>query len=313
MVANNIKSKGEETCLKFLPQKGGILSQSFKLKAYNLEHKKPHVFSQCQWQKTADTSTWYLIYRAVHVAACLVMFFVSGGDPGGLRLKNPNGYYAKWPIYLTHWGITLCVIQSLMALTLVAHRKHEDRESSCNAVERNSANNPSRMTLFAKTYWVLHTLTVNSAIVITAVYWVMVFNPEEGFNVVTVMVHIVNSVVMIIDLFLVAHPVRLLHMHWSLMFAILYLTFSWIYYCAGGLSRKMEPFIYTALDWRKPGISIGFCLFGLVCYVLVHTLVFFLAWLRRLIYLRVVKPQKPDPVHASLLSLPMEVIINNTA
>lgn len=63
------------------------------------------------------------------------------------------------------------------------------------------------------------------------------FSSEEGFNVVTVMVHIVNSVVMIIDLFLVAHPVRLLHMHWSLMFAILYLTFSWIYYCAGGLSR----------------------------------------------------------------------------
>lgn len=50
-------------------------------------------------------------------------------------------------------------------------------------------------------------------------------------------VHAFNSIVMFIDLCIVAHPIRLLHCYWTILLGTCYVIFSVVYYLAGGTSQ----------------------------------------------------------------------------
>lgn len=50
-------------------------------------------------------------------------------------------------------------------------------------------------------------------------------------------VHAFNSIAMLLDLWIVAHPVRLLHCGWTILFGLCYVIFSAIYYLAGGTAK----------------------------------------------------------------------------
>lgn len=57
---------------------------------------------------------------------------------------------------------------------------------------------------------------------------------------VNVLVHAVNSMLMLIDLCIVSHPTRLLHFYWPLTFALSYVMFSAVYFIAGGTDRYIS-------------------------------------------------------------------------
>lgn len=54
---------------------------------------------------------------------------------------------------------------------------------------------------------------------------------------VNLMVHVLNSVIMLIDLTIVGHPIRLNHAYWTTGIGVAYAVFSVIYYLAGGTDR----------------------------------------------------------------------------
>lgn len=58
--------------------------------------------------------------------------------------------------------------------------------------------------------------------------------PLDGMNVI---VHVINSVLMLLDIWIVAHPVRLLHFYMPVTFGICYVFFSIIYFAAGGTNK----------------------------------------------------------------------------
>ena len=93
------------------------------------------------------------------------------------------------------------------------------------------------------------------------------------------MFHAFNSVFMVIDLFLVAHPFRLLHCYWPFLISVCYVLFSYIYYESGGTDRNDRPFVYPLLDWRLPKRTAISSVFGLVFVLTVHCV----AWLLFLI------------------------------
>jgi hypothetical protein len=95
------------------------------------------------------------------------------------------------------------------------------------------------------------------------------------------MVHAFNSVFMVIDLFLAAHPFRLLHCYWPFFITVCYVVFSYIYYESGGTDRQDRPFVYPLLDWRMPKRTAASSVFGLVFVLTVHCIAWFLFLIRK--------------------------------
>lgn len=60
---------------------------------------------------------------------------------------------------------------------------------------------------------------------------------------VNLMVHVLNSIFMMIDLAIVGHPIRLNHAYFTTGVGVCYAIFSVIYFLAGGTNRYVELFI----------------------------------------------------------------------
>ena len=70
--------------------------------------------------------------------------------------------------------------------------------------------------------------------------------------------HGINSVIVLLDNIMSAIPVRILHVIYSIIFGMIYVIFTLIYY-----SKDPEnniPYVIL-LDWNHPGITIGCLLF----------------------------------------------------
>lgn len=101
---------------------------------------------------------------------------------------------------------------------------------------------------------------------------------------VNMMVHVMNSIMMLIDLAIVGQPIRLSHIYFTTGVAVVYGAFTAIYSLAGGTDRKDQRTIYPILDWSQPGKAIVVSAFGVVFTFIMHMLVFLLYRIRLCIY-----------------------------
>jgi hypothetical protein len=97
------------------------------------------------------------------------------------------------------------------------------------------------------------------------------------------LMHAFNSIFMVLDVIMVAHPFRLIHLCWSLLFIFVYFCFSVIYHLAGGTGKNNAPSIYPALDWNKVESTLPIAVLGMLSVVLAH----FCVWLTVLIRKRI--------------------------
>lgn len=63
------------------------------------------------------------------------------------------------------------------------------------------------------------------------------FAEVNNVDAVNLMVHVFNSLIMLIDLAIVGHPIKLTHAYWTMGIGVAYTIFSAIYYLAGGTDR----------------------------------------------------------------------------
>jgi hypothetical protein len=120
------------------------------------------------------------------------------------------------------------------------------------------------------------------------------------------MVHAFNSVFMVTDLFLVAHPFRLLHCYWPFLITVCYVVFSFIYYESGGTDRYDRPFVYPLLDWRLPKRTAASSVFGLVFVLTVHCVAWFLFLIRKWIVM-LIKQRRSLPAYHEKNYTPSEI------
>lgn len=92
--------------------------------------------------------------------------------------------------------------------------------------------------------------------------------------------HGISCVLMLIDFALSAVPVRLLHVIYPLIYGLIYVVFSAIYWSADH-SHVMYPGI---LDWNSPGTTIGMVFAVVAVMCVLQTLLFGLHKLKVLIY-----------------------------
>lgn len=222
----------------------------------SLKHDEPIAFVVSQWQSQKEPSVTYLTYRWI-----VALFFFTTWIIALLDLRN---YYseckAKWFIYFTNWGYTACAFESLIDAIIL---------SVCVLVPKlqNSA------LKFYKFYWMLYIIATDSAFVITTLFWSLLYEKTMVLNEMSIFVHAFNFILMMIDLFVVAHPIRILHCCYPSGFVMCYSVFSVIFYASGGTNEEGQVYIYkNLLDWRKPESSTLSCLAALLYIIIVHTI-----------------------------------------
>lgn len=57
---------------------------------------------------------------------------------------------------------------------------------------------------------------------------------------VNLMVHVLNSIIMLIDLMIVGHPIKMTHAYWTMGIGLVYAIFSVVYFIAGGTTRYVH-------------------------------------------------------------------------
>ncbi|XP_060516254.1 protein rolling stone-like [Cylas formicarius] len=256
----------------------------FSVTQFSLKHDRPVAFIVSQWQHDKTTPNFrYLIIRL----SILIFFFVSwvftfiGGD------EFPRS--AKWPIFLTNWGFTLCTLQALVAAGMLSVAVLAERLPS------KSHWREKALTLYPF-YWVLNGIATSVAFTVTIMYWAIIYNAEHArFDAMNFLVHAANSILMFVDLWLVSHPIRILHFLYPLLLSLAYTIFTIIYFVSGGLSRDGTPYIYPILKWDNPGSTTLVCLGVMAFLLFLHLCTYFVYLLRLKIYEILFLPKMEPP------------------
>ncbi|XP_037813869.1 uncharacterized protein LOC119604997 [Lucilia sericata] len=233
------------------------------------EHVHRHNFYLCQWQRNTQVRIIYLFYRWITAIICLAALVCSLLDIGRTDERFEN-HYAKWWIYLTHWGLLFCTVQAWLAAMIVTQGMMVERED----FELMRQAKKSKLHLL---YWVLYTCATVYAFIITMCYWLLVHDPEiHKIDTLNIMVHVLNSIIMLIDLAIVGHPIKLSHVYFTTGIGLAYAIFTGVYFLAGGTDRKLQVAIYPMLDWTKPGKAIIVTVCAIIFVFIVHFCCFLL-------------------------------------
>jgi hypothetical protein len=188
---------------------------------------------------------------------------------------------ALWFVWLTNWGYFCVTLYFILAtvVTLLYHckEKHQthvvmemkdvfDGERSNPQPVASENEIPPRW--HHKAIWVLYNFSANNAVLITCLYWGLIFNGTT--DALDVSTHLLNTVFVLIEVFLSSIPIHLLHVVYSSCFVVVYMLFTVIYWAAGGTVIG-KPYVYPYIDYEsKPGLAVGLfcgCLFvgGPIC------------------------------------------------
>jgi len=111
-----------------------------------------------------------------------------------------------------------------------------------------------------KIFWLLYIISANVGLIITAGYRTVLLE-DEPIDANNITKHALNSVFMVIDTFLSSIPVRLFHSLYPLLYIIMYLVFTVVYWQLGGTNIQGQTYIYRLLDYNNFEASTG-CLIG---------------------------------------------------
>ncbi|XP_057660389.1 protein rolling stone-like [Diorhabda carinulata] len=244
---------------------GPFLRKHLTVKNFYPIHDDPTIFITCQWQKDrTKPNLLYLLYRTIVMLIFFVTWIYS------IIVESGAG---KYPIFLTNWGYTGCTIQSLLAFFMLS--------TAVLAIYFQNMVKLHKVVLkLYPIYWLLNTVTTPTAFAITTVYWSILFDGNSQYRVMNYFVHGNNSVMMFLDLCMVSHPIRFLHVIYTIVLGLTYVLFTLIYYLAGGTGYGGARYIYSIVDWSKPSQTIGVCLGVIMFQVVLHMVIILISFVR---------------------------------
>lgn len=143
-------------------------------------------------------------------------------------------------IYLSRWNLFITAITSLLGAYLVTSKNFRQIHMT------------DRFTKVLKAYWFLSNNSVVFACVISIIYWTLLYREgvtETGLN--NYLVHATNSILLIVDIFVIRHPHYISHFIYPMACGTLYVLFTIIYTVLGGIDRGGNNYVYPILDWNN--------------------------------------------------------------
>lgn len=125
-------------------------------------------------------------------------------------------------------------------------------ESENRTLENASVANDRDITITMKIAWVLGNSIQVFAIIVSLIYFIVLFPPIGHTDFWDVNLHGVNSFLVITDTCLTARPVRLLHVFHPMIYGVCYVIFSVIYWSYDHVNNVLYP---NVLDWNYPGTT----------------------------------------------------------
>ena len=114
----------------------------------------------------------------------------------------------------------------------------------------------THMAWFHKAMWVIYNISASGGLLVTTVFWILLFNPDFGLRAFTIIYHGFNTIAMLADTMLTSMPVRLFHVIYSMLLGVVYVLFTVIYWAAGGTDPFGRPYIYPQTDYTgRPVLS----------------------------------------------------------
>lgn len=95
-----------------------------------------------------------------------------------------------------------------------------------------------KLSFAVKIYWFLWNQSVVFSCLISMFYWGLLYpNDKEDVDTNNVLVHVTNSIILIVDLLIVKHPPKYLNFIHIVAVEFVYMTFTIFYQLAGGLNK----------------------------------------------------------------------------
>ena len=106
-----------------------------------------------------------------------------------------------------------------------------------------------------KVIWLLYNIAANAGLALSVGYWTIictVFTNEVDTAAAGFVVHILNAVMILIDTAISDVPVRMFHSLYVIIYSLIYIIFTVIYWQAGGTNPvDGNNYIYKDLDWEN--------------------------------------------------------------
>ncbi|XP_041349769.1 protein rolling stone-like isoform X1 [Gigantopelta aegis] len=185
----------------------------------------------------------------------------------------------KWFIYLTNWSyfcLTLDALLEFIAVVFVRRTRPDILSGDCTVTP-----------WYLKVVWFVYNLSSCSAVLVTSLYWSLLHKPGEHITITTLIEHALNGVYVILNLPVTAVPFKIYHMYQTMIFGVVYITFTIVYQALGGTNRHDKPYIYPQIDWNHPGTAAMFSAGStFVAIPLIHSLLYLLCLARTAVYKR---------------------------
>ncbi|XP_005096245.1 uncharacterized protein LOC101853781 [Aplysia californica] len=287
------------------------IREEFRLKKLWCNELRTERFCVFQWR---SPGIFFLVYR-IAVAAYTLTWLIKTA----IESKLPDDVSVTWGSFLTNWTYTLLTIyfllHALIALVVyllcrgsglqlmrrLAPEQHrylfhelgnayegfpQDPEERTPLTSSDDVHFElgNRVPWYFALLWVIFNAVSVSAIMVTIVFWCILF-PGSGlhFDMENVQLHLVNSVLVLLEHAVTALPVRILHVIYPIIYGLIYMAFS-LFYWVDDHSHVMYPI----LDWGKPGPTVGYVLLvGFVIMPIIQLLIYGFYRLRLAIYRRV--------------------------
>ena len=193
-------------------------------------------------------------------------------------------------VYLTSWAYTLLVLYQLWSAVVVLLRTYRGDLSFPwpppvqNRPPYNIVTGTDKpIDWDVRLLWLLFILAANITLFVTIIYFTMVFPKQmHKMDIVNIQVHALNSLTILDVLLFSAIPVRILHAIYPILFGVVYVIFSVVYWALDKPNHVIYPSI---LDWNQLTRTLSLvALFLLVVVPVLQLLLFGLYRLRIWLY-----------------------------
>lgn len=251
-----------------------VFRQEFRCRNFIWCHTHEADFVLSQWRSTDQTDICYLVYRLFHSLMFLLVFTIYATVTFQSVTTSLRGL-----AYITTWSYIICIVYSIYATIYI----------QCIA-KRKDFFVVMDISVPSKLLWILHSLAIDLAFSVSILFWLGKFFCKKIFPLHTDLMHIWNSIFMLMDFFVVAIPIRILHVYASVIVALIYAVFTYVYYYLGDVAGTHKQYaLYPLLDWKNDVITAVFVVVGSTAFLVIFRFVIYGMYrLRCLLFIKLV-------------------------